>query len=123
MSFETTISKEIPINDRYRVFLRLFSVYYDLHITEREIDVLHAFWLTQKGLINYESRHSVANELGITQFNLTNYLLKLRKRKIVTDDGLHSSIMIDTRPSDKSFQVIFKLTQPLNAGKKAESQV
>jgi len=104
------IEQSIPIADRYKIFLKLFSILYSINLSEREIDILNDFCLHENGVINQESRRRAGKRLNISYYNITNYLMKLRLRNMVKKEGINEKVLINIMPADKVFSIIFNLT-------------
>lgn len=108
MTFQ--IEKQISDKDRYKIFLRLYSTLMDLKLSEKEINIIDAFFQVDNGLINTSSRKQVADILGMSEFNLNNYLYKMRNRNIVTDESIHSEFILTDLPAiSKTMEISFLL--------------
>jgi hypothetical protein len=112
----TKLIHRVPAANRYKTFLQLTSALYGMNLSEREIEVMDAiFWAG--GKLDAESRERVAKALGITEFNLNNYIWKLKKEaKVFQIDkttkrptGIRDDLMINIKPDVREFPITFLL--------------
>ena len=104
-----SIDRIVPVEDRFIVFLRLFSVLFSINLSEKEIEVINEFYWRHGGVINTDTRKAVAKRLDMSEFNLNNYLGKLRKRKVVSQNNINEKININIMAADKTLNVLFNL--------------
>jgi hypothetical protein len=102
-----TIDQDLNPTDRYKAFLKLFSAHFNLNLSDKEIEILNEFHRHHEGKFNPDTRNSVATKLGMSSFNLNNYIGKLKLRNVVHKKGLNTAIMINTMAAEKSFGVLF----------------
>jgi hypothetical protein len=110
----TIIRKNVLPEDRYKYYLKLVSAISSIKLSDLEIDILDLIYL-QGGEINstvrkkicetIESKVRGSNETQpMSEFNLTNYIVKLRKKKLIINDELISQLMI-VLPENEMFPV------------------
>lgn len=78
-----TLRRKGIVTTRYSTYLDILSAFYGIQLAPKERQVLNGFFWISNGIINTESRKQVASRLKITSFNLTNQILKLRRKKII----------------------------------------
>mgnify|MGYP001486882904 CR=1 FL=1 len=120
-------SKEVTKENFYKVYLSIINGL--LHLTNKEIQVLSELLRlheldarTKPGLtaeersrllFSFESRNILQKRLGITQFNLNNYMKSLRtKRVIIVENDLYriNPMLIPTK-NGKLTKIEFKLVE------------
>lgn len=102
-----TINKKAPVTERFKIFLHLASTFFNFTLTDKEIAVMNEFFWVSQGVIDTDSRKAVAHALSMSEFNLNNYLLKLRKKNVINEDGIKPELMVNIAPSEKSFGIVF----------------
>jgi hypothetical protein len=78
------IPKKVKVEDRYKEFLRIVTSFSKLELSDREIDILDGLYWISDGAITPAARKQIADNLKITQYNLNNQFMKLRKKKVIS---------------------------------------
>lgn len=100
--------KKGMVQDRYKVFLKLLSSFHNLKLSDKEIEILNEFYWKSSGKITRESKKKVIDSIeGMTEFNLNNYLMKLKKRGMIKNSAITENIMINVDPGDRQFNLSF----------------
>lgn len=105
------ISKRVPYQERFSTYVKLYCQFMNLNITDRELSILDLLHKKCEGKISATSRKFVSDKLNITEFNLNNYLRKMRIKKLVTENEIVPNIknagMINDSEESKSNNFIF----------------
>lgn len=111
----TTHRKGI-ITDRYKAFLDIVSAFHGIKLSGMEKKVLNGFFWQSNGKINTGTRKAVAGNLKISSYNLTNQILKLRRKKLIIpnkankeEDILVDSLIPDIEADKRSFVIQLEL--------------
>jgi len=104
-----TINKKATVQDRFKIFLGLVGTFQGIRISDKEIDILNEFYWRSGGVISKESRKEVMEELGMTDYNLNNYIMKLRKKGLLDGDSITEKLILHVAPSERSFGILFVL--------------
>lgn len=108
------IKKKIFPEERYRYFLKIVSAINSVGLSDLEIEILDLIFI-QGGEINSVVRQKICDTIesktssskivkSISIHNLNNYIVKLRKKKMIIGDSLHPSIMI-VIPEEHNFLI------------------
>jgi hypothetical protein len=104
-----TITRDVDSAERYKIFLQLFAVFMDIKLPKKDVDILSLIYEKFNGKINKETRHMLAGMLDITEFNLNNYLKKLRDKGLIDKDSLHNGLMISKTDINSNMGIQFIL--------------
>lgn len=109
-----TIPKRVAVDQRYKEFLKLVSASTSTGLSDREIDILDAFFWISEGVITTDSRKKVAESLEITDFNLNNMLGKLRKKDVIhvpagkEKEQIRENMLCDLEADKTELTIAFK---------------
>lgn len=103
------LNRKATVQDRFKIFLNMIAAYYNIRLAEQEVTILNEFYWKSAGKITKESKKEVMESLGITDYNLNNYLLKLRRKKLIDDQGITERLIINVAPAERSFGMTFIL--------------
>lgn len=111
-----TIQKNVKVDNRYIEFLKTVSAFNNLNLSDREIEVLDSFFWSSEGKLTTEARKEVAEKLDMTEFNLNNQILKLRKKKLISKvkgedcESILPSLLPDLEIDKTQLGILFILT-------------
>lgn len=111
-----TVQKKVKVDNRYIEFLKTVSAFNNLNLSDREIEVLDSFFWSSEGKLTTDARQEVAEKLGVTEYNLNNQILKLRRKKLISKvngDSVESilpSLMPDLEIDKTELGILFILT-------------
>lgn len=111
-----TVQKNVKVDNRYIEFLKIVSVYNNLNLSDREIEVMDALFWSSEGKLTTEARQEAAEKLGMSEFNLNNQILKLRKKKLIHRgknepfESILPSLMPDLEIDKTELGILFILT-------------
>lgn len=84
---------KIERNKRYNLLVELIStIMKDNYLTPKEIKVVAKICELDKRTLTTENRKTIAEELGISIFDLNNYIKTLRKKYILKENTLNETI-------------------------------
>lgn len=87
---------EIPVEPKayHKAILMIINTPLNLNLSKFEIDILACILNHNMETINADSRKTIANELNKDNFNINNYIVRLRDKGILI-----------TKPADKNLYV------------------
>lgn len=103
-----TLNSKVTALDRYKKYLQIVSLLMKKPLTDLEITILDEFYHASYGVITTESRRTVRENVNLSSENLNNYILKLRKRKVIIDDRINPNLLIAI-PETETFDIHLKL--------------
>ncbi len=100
----TIVRKKILPEDRYKYFLKIISAVSSISLSDLEIEILDLIYL-QGGEINSVVRQKICDTIEskvrgsketqpMSSYNLTNYIKKLRTKKMIKGDELAPFLQI-----------------------------
>lgn len=89
-----TLTVKIKPENRYRKYLEITSLFLDKRLSPLQIDILDELYQFSKGELTTESRRHVRESLNKSQEQINNYILKMRKRKLIIDDNVNPKLLV-----------------------------
>lgn len=116
MSNAITLTKRIEPDERYKEYLKQYSAFLGKHFSDKEIEVLDAIYWLGQGHITTETRKQIQTALDMSEFNLNNYLGKLRAKDCLErttpegrDEQLAPNLRVSINPQARDLIFYFTL--------------
>ena len=113
----TTIRKSIDAQDRYPLFLKLIASVMPITLSDQEIkilDLIHMLGGEINSVVRQKIRDSITirnkggEEIPMSEYNLNNYIAKLKAKKLITNNRLHRLLDIEV-PESELFLIQFEV--------------